>query len=55
MNRSRAEISHIFHKLWTKAVGTEDYVKAEWKELNQVLDELCDTALPKEQPKRSSF
>ena len=54
MNRTRTEISHLFHKLWTKAVGTEDYVKAEWKELNQILDELC-AVLPKEQPKRSSF
>lgn len=23
----------LFHRLWTKAVGTKDYVKAEWNEL----------------------
>ena len=35
-----AEVRHIFHRLWTKAVGTSDYVKAEWKELDWCLEQL---------------
>lgn len=27
----------LLHKLWTKAVGTDDYVKAEWKVLEKLL------------------
>lgn len=26
-------INVLFHRLWTKAVGTEGYVKQEWKDL----------------------
>lgn len=28
---------HLFHRLWTKAVGTTGYVKAEWMELDRRL------------------
>ena len=28
---------HLLHHLWTKAVGTPDYVKAEWKELEKCI------------------
>ena len=31
-------ICERFHQLWSKAVGTPDYVKAEWKELASLLD-----------------
>lgn len=29
--------NELFHKLWTKAVGKEDYDKSEWKELDRFL------------------
>lgn len=28
------EIHQLFHTLWTKAVGTADYDKSEWKSLS---------------------
>jgi hypothetical protein len=28
------------HTLWTKAVGTEGYIKAEWNELDAAIDAL---------------
>lgn len=28
---------NLFHHLWTKAVGTENYIKDEWKELERLL------------------
>lgn len=31
----RSETHAIFHKLWTKAVGTPEYNKKEWMELEQ--------------------
>jgi len=30
-------VSDLFHMLWTKAVGTEDYDKQEWKEFQREL------------------
>lgn len=27
----------LFHRLWTKAVGTPDYVKAEWRDLEAAM------------------
>lgn len=27
----------LFHRLWSKAVGTPDYVKQEWKDLERIL------------------
>ncbi len=34
------ELHNLFHKLWTKAVGQEGYVKAEWKELERHIGQL---------------
>jgi hypothetical protein len=34
----REEIRAMFHRLWTKAVGTPDYVKREWQKLEEALD-----------------
>ena len=36
---------HLLHHLWTKAVGTPDYVKAEWVQL-----ERCIVRLEKLEP-----
>lgn len=30
-------LPHMFHHLWTKAVGTPDYVKEEWKRFEKLL------------------
>lgn len=30
----------LFHRLWTAAVGTPGYVKADWQELERLLVEL---------------
>jgi len=30
---TKEEIWHPLHRLWTKAVGTDGYVKREWQEL----------------------
>jgi hypothetical protein len=32
------ETNLLFHRLWTKAVGTSDYVKREWRELEDRLN-----------------
>lgn len=37
MNQS---LHGLFHKLWTKAVGTEDYNKPEWMELEKKIKDL---------------
>lgn len=34
------QITRLFHVLWTKAVGTSDYNKQEWKALLAALDRL---------------
>lgn len=34
---STATTYQLLHRLWTKAVGTADYVKAEWRELERKL------------------
>ncbi len=36
-------IQEALHKLWTKAVGTKGYVKAEWKELSKAIDDMQTT------------
>jgi len=36
-NEKAREIDGLFHKLWTKAVGTKDYDKKEWKLLEDHL------------------
>jgi hypothetical protein len=33
------EIHYLFHTLWTKAVGTADYDKSEWKRLSDFIYE----------------
>lgn len=33
------EIHHLLHTLWTKAVGTADYDKSEWKRLSAFIYE----------------
>lgn len=33
------EVRRLFHALWSKAVGTKSYVKAEWIELDRLLHE----------------
>lgn len=33
------EIQQLFHRLWTRAVGTEGYVKADWKRLGAAIEE----------------
>lgn len=33
----KKELFHLFHTVWTKAVGTQDYVKREWTELSGLL------------------
>lgn len=40
MKITNQEVQRIFHRLWTKAVGTEDYEKPEWKQLNAVIEDL---------------
>lgn len=32
-----SQLSNLLHQLWTKAVGTQDYVKGEWQALEIVL------------------
>lgn len=34
------KLNAVFHVLWTKAVGTPDYVKAEWQTLEGLILEL---------------
>ena len=36
-NESDGPMSELLHTLWTKAVGTPDYVKTEWQALEIVL------------------
>jgi hypothetical protein len=31
----------LLHRLWTKAVGTRDYVKADWQRLEAQVEALC--------------
>ena len=31
------DISNLLHRLWDKAVGTEDYDKTEWMKLSEML------------------
>lgn len=33
--------AHVFlHRLWTKAVGTPNYIKAEWRDLDRAINNL---------------
>jgi hypothetical protein len=33
----KADVLPLFHKLWGKAVGTPEYDKAEWRELDRLI------------------
>ena len=33
--KEREKTDNLFHRLWTKAVGTKDYDKKEWQELER--------------------
>lgn len=35
LNKRREKTDNLFHRLWTKAVGTKDYDKKEWMELER--------------------
>ncbi len=35
VNSNYVDVTKVFHKLWTKAVGTDDYDKKEWVDLEQ--------------------
>ncbi len=34
------DLHQLFHKLWTKAVGTDGYNKSEWKQLERMIERL---------------
>lgn len=38
-------IHRLLHTLWTKAVGTKDYDKAEWRELEAEITNLRNRAV----------
>lgn len=31
-------INHLFHKLWTAAVNSPDYIKKDWKQFQKILN-----------------
>jgi hypothetical protein len=37
MDIPQRDVHHLFHTLWTKAVGTENYNKNEWKQMGAYL------------------
>ncbi len=43
MDINQTKVHHLFHSLWTKAVGTEKYDKNEWKQMGNYLYSLMDT------------
>lgn len=45
--RSYSEVHYLLHRLWTRAVGTPDYEKADWKTLEGIIDELWHEATGK--------
>jgi len=45
--KSYSEVHLLLHRLWTRAVGTPGYVKADWKALALVLDELWEESTGK--------
>lgn len=46
-----ARVDRLLHVLWTKAVGSETYVKSEWTDLNGALAELSKIAEDAEDPR----
>ena len=39
------EFSALFHRLWSKSVGTPDYDKREWMQLEALVDDLIRSNL----------
>jgi len=54
MKIEREDIHALFHKLWTKAVGTESYVKTEWIELERKIIELVKVERRKRERRTSA-
>jgi hypothetical protein len=42
MDYNQKEVHGLFHTLWSKAVGTENYNKSEWKQLGNYLYALME-------------
>lgn len=47
MNTTYREVHMLLHRLWTRAVGTPDYNKADWKVLERLLEDLWREATGK--------
>jgi hypothetical protein len=47
MNTTYRDVNHLFHRLWTRAVGTPDYNKADWKALEHVIETMWREATGK--------
>lgn len=39
--QERVEKHRLLHTLWTKAVGTSDYDKSEWRQLEEILNKVA--------------
>lgn len=42
---TREEVRAVFHRLWTKEVGKQDYVKRDWRELRDMIFRLTGIEL----------
>lgn len=42
---TREEVRAVFHRLWTKEVGKQDYVKRDWRELRDLIFRLTGVEL----------
>jgi hypothetical protein len=47
MTHTYREQHELLHRLWSRAVGTPDYHKADWKALERILDDLWHAATGK--------
>lgn len=46
-NAKYKEVHRLFHNLWTKSVGTHDYVKKDWNRLDVLIFQtLRDLGMP---------
>jgi hypothetical protein len=43
MDAPQKDVHHLFHTLWTKAVGTERYNKNEWKQMGSYLYSMMES------------
>jgi len=55
-------VDSLLHKLWTKAVGTKDYNKTEWLELEKgiwglakVIDNMIDKKAPEQKKDKKAW